>query len=286
MAARPIQIPSREVRNHQSVRLNEGRLKLPYQLEKSRIPESWNEGRYTFIPSLDLPGCSGWSSFIAKVVEMKVILKLKRLETLDTQWAITTRASQQAIAHFIGSFTGLENLYLYFDGSWDPDSTFWIGMAGHHTTLRRSILDGLWKDRLQRSTILQTRFHQFASNPSSNPIGLLNTECLGLINEPTHLVRIGVFLGDFRWWWAWEEVGKSEYTRDRWGLEKDFDSSQVSVPSSSGLLVPKAYPHFESLQWATSQLDAANPKAASGYIALEKGASLSSTGETRDGLRP
>lgn len=169
---------------------------------------------------LKLHHCTGWNRFLKKMTESKIMPKLKTLEissSLDLNeppgW------EERAIAKFIGSFAGLEKFHLHFFVpwyiSWVPTRTFWTGFLRHSSTLRSCIFDRLWDDKTEamrslglaqqnswlqqymvytqrQHTALQQIFDHIERNPRSNFLDSLNLECLGLMNEPTCLVRIGL----------------------------------------------------------------------------------------------
>ncbi|KAH7113569.1 hypothetical protein EDB81DRAFT_921447 [Dactylonectria macrodidyma] len=154
-------------------------------------PELAKALNFEILMSLRLRQCHGWNRFIGKVIELKITPRIRTFEiyerTIRNLKPDHYREKQQTIKDFLGSFSGLTRLYLRLADPWLPEAGFWAKVGGHRNTLRRCILDQLWATGSEHRGVLQRGFHQIEKFPSSNPLNMLNTECLGFINQPTYL---------------------------------------------------------------------------------------------------
>lgn len=154
----------------------------------------------TNVRSLTLRRCFGWHLFLARVIDRGIDVRLKTLEVQDLSHVSSTSSGKQVLARFLDTFKGLERLSVSYVCPSIPEPDLWAHAAGHRDTLRRYVqheriytgMDGpIWPCELDspRLGMPNARFRTMQEDVSSNRLGSLNLECIGLACTPERMVR-------------------------------------------------------------------------------------------------
>ena len=156
-------------------------------LSLSQVPLGPNMARcvnFDTLESLTLRLCPGWDEFIRQVAELKIPIKLKRLEILESG-EVSTGDGDHALKVIIGAFYGLRELFISQCGPILPlDSSSLI--VRHHAALQRFVYhqrtididdeSPTFEEEFDTSdlTIPEPYFGQMANEKDLNPLWYLN----------------------------------------------------------------------------------------------------------------
>ncbi|KAF4453649.1 hypothetical protein F53441_3658 [Fusarium austroafricanum] len=153
------------------------------------------------LTSLTLRMCSYWIPLLSSIIESQIPLKLKTLEILDFYLKtpqITAVRNAAAIADFIDSFKGLEEIFISNSG---PTSAleFWEHVTGHAETMKRLVYHQRIPDQDEETlqsrmggdssdlAISQADRDRIREDPDRNPLSRLDLEFIGLTCAPKYL---------------------------------------------------------------------------------------------------
>jgi hypothetical protein len=143
--------------------------------------------------SLRFRDCHGLPGFFATLVELRVQPKIKAFEIYSSNefkdFVSQEEELKDAVMRFLGSFSGLTDLALRLtSGPWFPKSEFWSSILAHRSTLQNCVLDELWGSCWSSELASESFFLRLENCPSSNPLGFLDVQCLGVKHDIKHLV--------------------------------------------------------------------------------------------------
>ncbi|RGP81013.1 hypothetical protein FLONG3_802 [Fusarium longipes] len=151
--------------------------------------------------SLILRMCPHWVLLLQDMVRSTSPIEVKSFEILDFYLKtppVTAVKKATAIADFLDSFTGLEELFISHCGP-IPALKFWDHLKGHASTLKMFVHhqrttdhdDELLTSRMGRDssylTIPRDERDRVREDPTLNPLSRLNLEFIGLTCEPKYL---------------------------------------------------------------------------------------------------
>lgn len=141
---------------------------------------------FNVLKVLKLRGCYGWSDFLDHLTTSRLTIHITVFELLaSANRSPDTEIRDTTIHDFLASFKGLQELYLLASTPWWPGRKFCNVLANHQSTLRHCILDGLWENLPQDPDL-----RNLAVPFDEDFLGILDLKSVGLINEPTILVRL------------------------------------------------------------------------------------------------
>lgn len=145
--------------------------------------------------SLRFRDCHGLPGFFATLLELRVQPRIKAFEIYRSDSFNNPTGQEEeledVVVRFLGCFSGLTDLTLRLGpGPWFPKHEFWSSLLTHRSTLRNCVLEELWAIRWLSKPTLKQFFLWLEKCPSSNPLGFLDVQCLGLEHEIKRLVSI------------------------------------------------------------------------------------------------
>ncbi|KAH7176429.1 hypothetical protein EDB81DRAFT_772616 [Dactylonectria macrodidyma] len=154
---------------------------------------NWN-----ILTHLCLRRCSGAREFLWELTDSYFTLRLKTFEiVVDPREANSQELD--TINFFLGSFSGLKNLYMHVEAQMMArgDSIWKVAADAHRSTLRRFTYQAVcWEDRViyeHASSVFDMGIgdtETLESLARHNPLSLLDLECIGLAARPATLRRV------------------------------------------------------------------------------------------------
>ncbi|KAF5645890.1 uncharacterized protein FTJAE_2320 [Fusarium tjaetaba] len=178
--------------------------RVPLRDENTGMQVAASSINFSALRYLSLRMCAYWMPFLTDIMESQTPLQLKTLEISDFDLNMpheTVTSKAAAITRFIGSFKGLEELFIRICGP-TPSLQFWEHVASHGTTLKRFVYhhrltdqdEELLNSRLRRDSsdlgLSSEDRNRIQHDPSQNPLSRLNLDFIGLTCAPKYLKDI------------------------------------------------------------------------------------------------
>jgi hypothetical protein len=148
---------------------------------------------------LKLQHCKGWAMFLARLQSSGTPLRIKILE-IQHQTNFYKPKADATLSSFIGSFEGLEELFLFTDTPSD-NIRMWSSVLRHKSTLQRFVhhqrSDTAHRREQHRRELLDNQslsitpaiMDRLVENPSLNPFIQTRLQCIGICCPPQLLVN-------------------------------------------------------------------------------------------------